>query len=239
MNMDEKELRKAWLRRKFSSYEYQEEMLAYHEKASDILQQHWNDPNIQQQYPEESKAILKTALPQLGYVPKPGTINPQSWDGKTGMWASTISYNFIRGMGDFWFRPTLGMSPHQSHQYSLNAGKVLRMCQNIEYTAENTWYDDEDGNDDSILDEQFTGAINWPDNWKEETSTALSISSNNIGPTGNDARCEAKQPCPRTGFWWTPAKQGSRRHFSQGETMPDFPASQYGATIWYWDQNQG
>jgi len=51
-------------------------------------------------------------------------------------------------------------------------------------------------------------------------------------------RCEANSPCPKTGYWSTPAKLGSRRHFQQGEIMPDFPASTYGITIWMWDQNQ-
>lgn len=47
------------------------------------------------------------------------------------------------------------------------------------------------------------------------------------------ARCEAGQPCPQTGTWWTPAKPDARRVFNQGEAMPDFPDSSYGATIWY------
>jgi hypothetical protein len=47
------------------------------------------------------------------------------------------------------------------------------------------------------------------------------------------------QPCPKTGFWYTPARQGSRRYFNAGEVMPDFPDSKYGETIWYWDQQQG
>ncbi|WP_019101212.1 hypothetical protein [Chromobacterium haemolyticum] len=51
-------------------------------------------------------------------------------------------------------------------------------------------------------------------------------------------RIEAKQPCPRTGYWWTLAKEDSRRRFSQGEVMPDFADSRYGATIWYWDEDQ-
>lgn len=50
-------------------------------------------------------------------------------------------------------------------------------------------------------------------------------------------RCEAGQPCPSEGFWFTPAKVGSRRHFKAGEVMPKFK-SDYGATIWQWDQNQ-
>ncbi|WP_047394098.1 PoNe immunity protein domain-containing protein [Chitinibacter sp. ZOR0017] len=51
-------------------------------------------------------------------------------------------------------------------------------------------------------------------------------------------RIAANQPCPRGGWWWTPAKFASRSEFKQGDVMPDFPDSSYGATIWYWDQNQ-
>ncbi|WP_019561862.1 hypothetical protein [Caldimonas manganoxidans] len=50
-------------------------------------------------------------------------------------------------------------------------------------------------------------------------------------------RCEANQPCPREGWWFTPAKQGGRRRFQQGELMPDF-RSDYGLTIWQWDERQ-
>jgi hypothetical protein len=56
----------------------------------------------------------------------------------------------------------------------------------------------------------------------------------------NDAqhgRCEAGQPCPREGFWFTPAQVGSRRFFKAGEVLPEFK-SDYGLTIWQWDPNQ-
>ncbi|WP_047394089.1 PoNe immunity protein domain-containing protein [Chitinibacter sp. ZOR0017] len=55
----------------------------------------------------------------------------------------------------------------------------------------------------------------------------------------NRARCPAKQACPQSGYWYTPVKQNSRALFKQGDVMPDYPDSTYGATIWYWDQNQG
>lgn len=51
-------------------------------------------------------------------------------------------------------------------------------------------------------------------------------------------RCEAGQPCPREGWWLTPAKADSRRHFKPGELMPAF-STDYGATIWQWDEQQG
>ena len=50
-------------------------------------------------------------------------------------------------------------------------------------------------------------------------------------------RCMATQPCPRTGFWFTPARAESRRHFNQGEPMPDV-GGDYGVTIWQWDAQQ-
>jgi hypothetical protein len=50
-------------------------------------------------------------------------------------------------------------------------------------------------------------------------------------------RCEAGQPCPQAGYWFTPASAGSRRSFAQGELMPEFKSS-YGLTIWQWDDNQ-
>ena len=47
----------------------------------------------------------------------------------------------------------------------------------------------------------------------------------------------AGQACPETGFWFTPAKANSRRHFSAGEVMPDV-GGDYGATIWQWSPQQ-
>jgi hypothetical protein len=50
-------------------------------------------------------------------------------------------------------------------------------------------------------------------------------------------RCEAGQPCPRAGYWFTPARLASRQRFEQGQVMPEV-GSPYGATIWQWDSMQ-
>jgi len=50
-------------------------------------------------------------------------------------------------------------------------------------------------------------------------------------------RCEANQPCPREGYWFTPAMANSRRFFKQGEPMPEFKTD-YGLTIWQWDEHR-
>ncbi|MBI3381155.1 MAG: hypothetical protein HY019_04030 [Aquabacterium sp.] len=49
-------------------------------------------------------------------------------------------------------------------------------------------------------------------------------------------RCPAGQPCPRTGWWFTPAAE-AQRHFEQGEIMPRVE-SDYGETIWSLDLPQ-
>src|SRR5690606_18446880 len=46
-------------------------------------------------------------------------------------------------------------------------------------------------------------------------------------------RCDGGQPCPREGYWWTPAKPGAGRAFKKGEIMPSYQ-SEYGVTIWQW-----
>jgi hypothetical protein len=45
------------------------------------------------------------------------------------------------------------------------------------------------------------------------------------------------QPCPKAGWWFTPAKANSGRYFKEGELMPDFK-SDYGLTIWQWLESQ-
>jgi hypothetical protein len=51
-------------------------------------------------------------------------------------------------------------------------------------------------------------------------------------------RIEGGMPCPRTGWWVTPAKTKSRRYFKIGELMPVIEDSDYGSTFWQWDVDQ-
>lgn len=66
---------------------------------------------------------------------------------------------------------------------------------------------------------------------------ANASSSDASEKTSFGLRAVAGEPCPREGFWVTPAKPGSRRHFKLGEVMSDFK-SDYGMTIWQWDSKQ-
>lgn len=62
--------------------------------------------------------------------------------------------------------------------------------------------------------------------------------SQDIDTPPSSGRVEGGQPCPRAGFWETPAKSNSRSHFKQGDIMPVFEASHYGHTIWQWSEEQ-
>ena len=61
-----------------------------------------------------------------------------------------------------------------------------------------------------------------------------SVAAARPAPEPRRIRCEGGEPCPQGGWWFTPAKADSRRHFQEGELMPNFQ-SDYGKTIWQWD----
>ncbi|WP_235499538.1 hypothetical protein [Frateuria sp. Soil773] len=48
----------------------------------------------------------------------------------------------------------------------------------------------------------------------------------------------AGKSCPRAGWWLTPAKAHSRRHFKQGDVFPVIEDSAYGDTYWQWSPDQ-
>ena len=52
-------------------------------------------------------------------------------------------------------------------------------------------------------------------------------------PSVKTLRCEAHQICPQTGEWYSPANNMEKRHFNQGEVMPEIKDNPWGLTIWY------
>jgi hypothetical protein len=55
---------------------------------------------------------------------------------------------------------------------------------------------------------------------------------------GRQPSIKAGESCPRAGWWFTPAKVGSRRYFKADEVMPIIEGSSYGSTFWQWDVDQ-
>ena len=86
--------------------------------------------------------------------------------------------------------------------------------------------------------------VTWRMVWKDERYLDGSIPPEEaeylapvVVPASTRLRCEANQPCPREGWWLTPARENSRRLFKQGELMPEV-GGDYGATVWQWDEQQ-
>ena len=57
--IEEKELRKAWLKRKFGSWEYHEELLKLHDEYLTALHRHWARPDIQKRYPDDYETMQR------------------------------------------------------------------------------------------------------------------------------------------------------------------------------------
>ncbi|MEZ5602527.1 MAG: hypothetical protein R3F36_17025 [Candidatus Competibacteraceae bacterium] len=90
-------------------------------------------------------------------------------------------------------------------------------------------------------------------NGDDETFTVVDTSFHPVKPTGrmiphpaltssgatatHHPNVPANQPCPESGWWFTPAKPDSRRYFKQGETMPSV-GGDYGQTFWQWSPDQ-
>jgi len=55
-------------------------------------------------------------------------------------------------------------------------------------------------------------------------------------PEERVGRVAANEPCPRAGWWYTPA-QGSRRFFKEGDVFPSIN-SDWGDTFWIWAADQ-
>lgn len=82
-----------------------------------------------------------------------------------------------------------------------------------------------------------------------EYTTPIETAWHPVKPTGRmislneptemtTGRIPAGESATQTGYWFTPAKECSRRYFKQGETFPQIEGSSYGATFWQWSPNQ-
>ena len=236
--MDEKALRKAWLKRKFGSFEYHEEMLKLHHLFVEVLRRALaraaadagpaSKGSDFKTAREEAAHFTKRYLPLIEGNDDLGKYRKEAWDKyyATATFRSIPDYHrYLVSEGDL----LAWMTDAEEAELGKFWGPMARMAHNIQYTVDDMWT--YEGTDDLILNERSTGPINWPSHWRDDVAD-LEAGSQQI------LRCEAGQPCPREGWWFTPAKAGSRRHFKQGEVMPAF-STDYGATIWQWDKQQG
>lgn len=87
------------------------------------------------------------------------------------------------------------------------------------------------------------GISNRPCKWyfveliEGEFEAAADLDTADHDTSATHIRVPAKETCPVSGFYFTPAQANSRRHFKQGDIMPSI-GNDYGLTIWQWDEQQ-
>lgn len=230
-NLDYPELRKSWLKRKFASWQYHEDLLKIHDEYLTSLKAHWSNQDLQHKYPDFYAIMKSPIFFNFDMIDKPGTISRESWvPGKNRGWASSISYNINHSSSDFGPPFTEYQDMEQNKKDYLNnlLRKMLTMSENIERTVEDDW---EETYKDSILNEKYTGPIDWPHNWRAEFIEV------GAPPEGTISVMAGKRS-PKSGWWFTPAQEHSRRYFKENDLFPEIKQSEYGATFWQWSPDQ-
>ena len=218
---DDKALRKTWLKKKFASWEYHEELLRLHEAYLTSLHNHWSNPDVQRSYPDDFKAMQSPVFSNLDRVQRPGEITQSEWYAKpTVGWADSIAYNFNRGMDFAGCNEYAGMTDAQRERLNLLVGEMLTHCTNIRITCEGRW----DDSDDEILNERYTGPIDWPANWREDLPSSPAT-------TAPSLRVKSNERAPEAGTWESVDPNPRHVHVKAGELLPP-STSAYGITLW-------
>lgn len=222
--LDEKELRKAWLKQKFGSFEYHEEMLRLHAEWMTLIYRALARPEVQRNYPEEYKFFMGPAKTNFDDCALPGQLDPTLW--KAGQQAG-----FARDILDYGRDSGLDveqtwnwMTEDERSRMNDLWDRMAQMAQNIRRTVDDTW---ERVDPYTILNERYTGPITWPPDWREEV-----LGAGGGGLLGlNAPRVRAGDPAPQAGQWR--ALDGSARvqRADVGDVLPDLKSA-YGITIW-------
>lgn len=232
---DHAALRKAWLKQRFASFDYHEFLLELHEKWLDLLYTALARPEVRRDDPVHYKLFMGPAREIFDRAPKPGRLDPQLWEpGRQAGWARAI-LDYDRDTGLDVSSTWEWMKDEEERRFFPLWGYMSQVAQNIQYTVDSAW--DEDPSDlDWILDEYYTGPIDWPANWMDDLPPEL-IDAERDQIRKRHPNIPAGQPCPEAGWWFTPAKPDSRRYFRQGEVMPAL-GRDYGDTYWQWSPDQ-
>jgi hypothetical protein len=219
---DDKELRKAWLKKKFGSFEYHEELMELHARWLALIKQALARARGDPAATQPSKWFCDVAVPNFKKAPKPGQIDPTSWrPGEYTGWArSILDYRHDTGLEDpsawDWMTPS-----EQDAMYSLWV-RMMQNATNIRRTVDDSWFSPRRGHDDDLLNEEDTGPIDWPANWRQE-----------IEGSSSALRVTAERPVPRDGLWQSVDSAARQQRARAGDTLPDLHSG-YGLTVWEW-----
>lgn len=233
--VDERALRKAWLKRKFASFEYHEEMLGLHRKWLDVLRRALVRAEGDENPPRKSlsfKTVREAGanftqqfLPLIEANDDLGKYKESEWPRYRGTatFRSIPDYSrYLVSEGDM-----LGwLTPAEDVELGKYWEPMARMARCIRYTADGNW----DAHADEpywILKEKYTGSITWPANWREDLLGAQEEAL----VANQGLRVTAGAPVPQAGLWQTVDQSARQQRARTGDQLPDL-GSAYGITVW-------
>lgn len=219
--MDEKELRKVWLKQHFLSYEYHEELLVLHQQWYAMIKQALARPEVERDYPEDYKFFRNVAAKNFDSIPLPGqwTREFQRAHRATGAFRSITDYSNIM-YPNYWEWMT-----DEERQATDGLWQTMwQMSTNMRRTADRSWAKN---NDNILLNERYTGPIDWPADWREQV-----LGTEGAALANRDAlRIKAGEPVPESGTYVALDPLDRRFTVAAGATLPDLKSA-YGLTVW-------
>jgi hypothetical protein len=228
--LDEKALRKAWLKKKFGSFEYHEEMLQLHARWLTHIKRSVDRFEREERPNQKTKWFRTKAIPILDACARPGELAPEKWKPgqQAGFARDILDYNRDTGLDDTstwdW------MTPDEDKRLYELWGPMSRMADNIRRTADDAWFRVRSGNDDDLLNVEDTGPITWPANWQEEVLGSAGVS---LARDDQALRAKGGEAAPRSGRWVALDPSNRQVTMQSGELLQDLQ-SPYGVTVWQW-----
>jgi hypothetical protein len=235
-NLDDKALRKAWLKQMFASFEYHDEMLRLHRQWLDVLRRALTRADGDsgpaskgssfKSIREQSAHFRQRYLPLIEANDDLGKYDKAEWPRyrATATFRSIPDYSrYLISEGD-----ALGwITRAEEAELGKYWGPMAHMASNIRRTVDDTWFSDRKGNDDELLDEESTGPISWPINWREGILGAAGAAL----AASQGLRAKAGEPVPQSGLWQSVDTAARQQRVNAGDKLPDL-GSGYGITIW-------
>lgn len=223
--LDDDALRKAWLKQTFGSHAYHESLLALHQQFKGMIRRALDRPEAKRDHRDSYDYFVRVAMPVIESIAVPGQSGPESW--KPG-----VSRGFIGNISDY--SRYIAEEPYWEwmpapEQVELGRiwGQMNQMCTNIRQTVDKLWFNPRKGDDDSILNERYTGPIAWPENWRDQV-----LGKQAAALAGNEAiRIKAGEPVPKSGTYVALDPRERRFTVDAGDCLPDLNSS-YGITVW-------
>nr|WP_174506842.1 type VI immunity family protein [Acinetobacter sp. Marseille-Q1620] len=107
-------------------------------------------------------------------------------------------------------------------------------CNELKLTTLDAWDDDPNPRFDMENSPKWIARFDHDSDWPEgkRVNQVYQVQSEEI----LQLKATAGEICPRTGEWYSLANQMEKRHFDQGEVMPEIKNNPWGETIWYFSE---